>query len=95
MSFSLAVSALPAQGGQHVVDAGEGEAGVAGFGGEDALAMGVDLFGELGDALAELRGQAGVFVGEGEVLKAAGVVGGSFPTQPCPVDWPPVTCVDD
>jgi hypothetical protein len=32
----------------------------------------VDLLGEVGDALAQLRGQAGVFVGEGEGFEAGG-----------------------
>ena len=63
-----------AQGGQHVVEAGEGEAGVAGFGCQHALAVGVDLFGELGDAVAQGGSQAGVFVGEGESAKADGAV---------------------
>ena len=49
-----------------------------------ALAVGVDLLGELGDALAQLRGQAGVFVGEGEFFKAIAVVVGGVvsDTQP-------------
>ena len=33
--------------------------------------MGVDLLGEVGDAFAELRGQAGVFFGEGEGFETA------------------------
>ena len=37
-----------------------------------ALAVCVDLLGKPGDAFAELRGQAGVFVGEGEGFEAAG-----------------------
>ncbi|MNV14944.1 hypothetical protein D3C71_1056430 [compost metagenome] len=63
-----------AQGGQHVVEAGKGEAGVAGFGGEHALAVGVDLLGEVGDAVAQGGRQAGVFVGEWEGFEAAGFV---------------------
>ena len=39
---------------------------------QHALAVLVDLLGEVGDALAQLRGQAGVFVGEGEGFEAAG-----------------------
>ena len=38
--------------------------------GQHALAVGVDVFGKRGDALAELQGQAGVLVGEGEGFEA-------------------------
>ena len=61
-----------AQRGQHVVQAGERQTRVPGRRRQHALAMLVDLLGELGDALAQQRGQAGVFVGEGEGFKAAG-----------------------